>query len=254
MCRGISFNVKFKAKRLPAFSLLEMAFVIMIMGCLLTVALPFFSNQIIVEREKKTRGTLEQLAHSLAVHLLRHGRLPCPSVVTAQDEDFGREDLSACDKAGIIPYKTLGMSPALAKDGSAHYITYAANPMFAEKQRKFDDDEAPKDNFSEKSSSESYCNVKNPVFFKIFDDKKQLINEESSNDAVFILISHGNNGGEIMVSGERRPLSIKDDFKAENANDDGIFVDAPKTKTFDDTLFWKDRYTFASSYAGVKCK
>ncbi len=244
--------------KISGFSLLEMAFVLMIMGCVLVVALPFFSSQLHLEQEKKTTATFESIANHLATHLIQHKRLPCPAAPDAKDEDIGREDLKYCDKAGLIPYKTLGMSPALTRDGFNHAITFVTHPAFSEKPREWREDDSlsvKKDLFTgDTSSPQSYCSVKAKAGFKILDESKNLINEDADNEPIFVLISHGKNGGDFLSSGKRRPLAVKDDFKVENSNDDITFIDAPQTKHCDDRLFWIDRYAFAAIYAGEKCR
>ncbi|MBX9977902.1 MAG: hypothetical protein K2X98_06660 [Alphaproteobacteria bacterium] len=230
-----------------------MAFVIMIMGVILTVSLPFFSNQLTLEREAKTRHTFEQVTHSLATHLLRHKRLPCPASITAIGADFGKEDLSHCGKEGVLPYKTLGMSPSFIKDGFGHYITYVVNSTFAEKERPFQEETTTSDAFSSPMKPQSYCDVQSKVVLKILDEQGYSLNDDPQNSPLFILLSHGKNGGDLLTSGSRRPITVPDPLKTENANDDLIFIDGAKTNTFDDTLFWKDRFSFASIYAGMKC-
>jgi len=260
-----TFLIKYKkakqllSLRLEAFSLLELSIVLLIMGVMISVSLPFFTSQYESEKNKKTDETLKQLAHTLAHHVLLYGRLPCAADPAAKGENMGQEVAQPCNLQGIIPYKTLGISPSLIRDGEGHFITYAVDPTFTQKRPLNDvqnnagggDDNVFAPVMAQAQGS--YCEVASLTGFKIYDEQKQLITEDPLKQPIFVLVSHGKKGGFFLEGGARKPAGDNDFVKIENMNNDGSFVDAPISKDHDDKIFWRDRFSFLSIFGNFHC-
>lgn len=272
-------KILFMPAYVHGFSLLEMAFVLMIMGCISSVAIPFFSKQLQLEKEKQTQHTFEQITYGLAAFFLQNKRMPCPASPASIGHDHGIELQEHCHEPGLVPYKTLGMSPSLAKDGHQHWITYAVSPDFAMYELVFKDERdasplslrsnddmvSPFGQRYQSQWSQSFGNVHLKNYWSMIDsnaisllghDFQPIFHDERLNP-LFILISHGKKGGDFLSNGtlQRRPF-VESQFssraKQQNAANDLIFVEQEKAVAYDDQVFFKNRFIFARSYAGIK--
>lgn len=263
-----------------AFSLLEMAFVLMIMGCMSSITLPFFSKQLQLEKEKQTHHTFEQITYGLAAFFLQHKRMPCPASPDITGHNHGIEAQDNCHQPGIVPYKTLGISPSLAKDGHHHWITYAVSPDFATYELVFNDDSDPLPSslphhdfsspfgqhrqpevplYSTITPLRNYWTMIDPNPISLLDRDLQPLFHDERMGPLFILISHGTKGGDFLSNGtsQRRPFAEgrpHDRAKQHNVANDLTFVEQEKTTSYDDHIFFKNRFIFARAYAGITYK
>jgi type II secretory pathway pseudopilin PulG len=96
-------------KIIPAFSLLELSFVLMIAGILLSFSLPLLLSATNYEKKNLTHYRLQEISKALKAYALAHGNLPFPSKSITTDISFGEANLS-CSQ-GVVPFKTLGLHP-----------------------------------------------------------------------------------------------------------------------------------------------
>jgi type II secretory pathway pseudopilin PulG len=91
------------------FSLLEMAVIILIMG-MITILLFHLIHAGMQQKEKKHASSiLEQTDLALTGYIMANHRLPCP------DTDGNGTENCSDKKVGTVPYKTLGMADARAR-------------------------------------------------------------------------------------------------------------------------------------------
>ena len=117
----------FNSKRLPAFSLLEMAIVLAIIGVVVGISLPVLIGHKSIDKRRTTTQHLESVLEALKVFGAHHHRLPCPATKDSQGKS-----LQSCDAhaIGYVPYKALGISASLTQDGYGHPIHYALDPLY----------------------------------------------------------------------------------------------------------------------------
>lgn len=234
--------LKFK---LQAFSLLEISIVLLIMGVILSFSLPYLTNHLAFERQKQTLQNFEEITHALAHFVLQNGRLPYPALAPTGTAQSGVEDRTMRDfQRGIVPYKTLGLSPSVAKDGYGHWISYMPHPSLSSDIGLSHTPTSP--------DSQSFCSVAMDSTFKILDDQDLQLSGEEGMQPAFVLISHGKKGGDFIASGGYRPLTSQHPCKVENTNNDANFKDS-LSKECDDSLFWKNRFILMSAYAKTPC-
>jgi type II secretory pathway pseudopilin PulG len=117
----------FNSKRLSAFSLLEMAIVLAIMGVMVGVSLPLLIGNKSVDKRRTTAKHLDLVMEALKVFGTHHHRLPCPATQNSEGKA-----LQSCDAhaSGYVPYKALGISASVAHDGYGHPLRYALDPLY----------------------------------------------------------------------------------------------------------------------------
>ena len=114
-------------KTAPGFSLIEMAFVLVIVTLLLGGLLVPFSTQVEQKRIAETQKGMEEIKEALLGFAVANGRLPCPSISSTS----GDAPSPPCPNGfyvGFLPYATLGVNRA---DAWGHLYRYAVSPNFA---------------------------------------------------------------------------------------------------------------------------
>lgn len=110
-----------KFKKMAAFSLLEMAIALSILGLLLVVALPMISNhyagQLAATQKSIVKTSFSKMDNALITFAKQQFRLPCPD-----SDDDGLENCTVSN--GLLPYRTLGFNTPLV-DGYQRKIRYS---------------------------------------------------------------------------------------------------------------------------------
>ena len=88
--------------------------------------------------ETSTQTAMQDVRKSLAAYTHRNYRVPCPGDPEATGAALGTEtDVGANDRctvrAGILPFRALGLNESDAKDEWGHYYTYKISPGFSKK-------------------------------------------------------------------------------------------------------------------------
>ncbi len=228
---------------LPAFSLLEISIVLLIMGVILSFSLPYLSNHLDFEKRKKTDLVFEEVTHALSTFVMETGRLPAPANPHYNPDSAGEEDETIT--TGILPYKTLGLSPSMAKDGHSHWISYTPHPTLSEEGALTKSPHGDED--------DNFCNVDLRQTIQVFGEGEETLTAAGGSQPAFILVSHGKRGGDFMDSGVRRPYIEAVTCKTSNGDGDLVFRDEGLTKSCDDKIFWKNRKIMLSAYARNPC-
>ena len=155
-------------KQASGFSLIEMAFVLVIITLLLGGLLVPFTTQVEQRRITETNKAMEEIKEALLGFALVNGRLPCP----AQSEIIGTEQTFPCaNNAGFLPWGSLGVNK---QDAWGRLYRYVVSPAF----------------------SNAPFTLASPTTLTIQtrDTAGALINLSSVNALPVVIISHGKNG------------------------------------------------------------
>jgi prepilin-type N-terminal cleavage/methylation domain-containing protein len=108
------------------FSLIEMAFVLVIVTLLLGGLLVPFATQVDQRRIAETQKAMEEIKEALLGYSIANGYLPCP--VNAMPPSTGNAPAAPCPSySGFLPYATLGVSKA---DAWGRLYRYSVSPNF----------------------------------------------------------------------------------------------------------------------------
>jgi prepilin-type N-terminal cleavage/methylation domain-containing protein len=113
-------------RRARGFSLIEMAFVLIIVTLLLGGLLVPFATQVEQKRIAETQRAMEEIKEALLGFAVANGRLPCPDTLASND---GLEDSPcAANVEGNLPWATLG---AGSQDAWGNRFYYRVTGGFA---------------------------------------------------------------------------------------------------------------------------
>lgn len=126
-------------KQSPAFTLVEMAIVLVIVGILLAMVMGAGSAVLDNQKRKNVRERLDALDTALANFVAVNKRLPCPADgrVVSGAAGAGVETVVAgnCSPAtqlhGVLPWVTLGLSEQEASDPWNARLSYRVDPALA---------------------------------------------------------------------------------------------------------------------------
>lgn len=149
----------------------------------------------------------------------QEGHLPCPSQPISDDGFALERCQGAHQQIGIVPYKTLGLSAEVAKDGYGYYFTYAVS----EQQTLL-------------NSSDDINTTQNTL--KVLDRMGRIYGSRT-NEPAFVLISHGPKGnGAFTLQSSRNRFPTHSTFEAENARETLIFYADIPLKESNHTIFF----------------
>lgn len=234
------------------FSILELAIVLTVIALIVSSSLAVAASRISAAKVESTIDKTQTLMELTDAYVRNFSRLPCPANPRAKpsDADFGigyDDGAGNCTAANIIisgnaaigavPTSTLGLSPSSSTDGWNRRFTYAVDQRL--------------------SNATNYLGVAaNPAAIPPvaavapMDGSLAVFNAaggaQITNQAVFVLISHGSNGhGSWRAKGgsvrlEADPIPGADEL--ENTDDDSTFVQQLGSPTFDDFVQYRLRW------------
>ncbi|MBY0243100.1 MAG: type II secretion system GspH family protein [Burkholderiaceae bacterium] len=124
-----------RTTRQRAFSLVEMAIVLVIVGLMVGGLLTPLTVQLEQRRVADTRRMLDDAREALVGYAVRHGHLPCPAISAANgEEDRSGQRCTDERRDGFLPWATLGL-PKL--DAWNHLYRYSVTPAFADSGQRF---------------------------------------------------------------------------------------------------------------------
>ena len=254
---------------LKGFTLLELAIVLVIIGIVAGLGLPSLVNLMNRDKVITTGQNQQYVLQALAGYLLTYHHLPCPASPIGSGAERGKAP-SQCDSPeqaqGIIPFRTLGIPEAKAKDGYKNWMTYAIHPLLG---NKLDLKSLLIDESGAEPPENSFCGIKadaleagiskinivdqshNPLLVKVFNSHSLIPHDFIA----VVLISHGSKGeGAYTSVGTRNSIKQEGADKAENSNNDFLFVDRQKSVDFDDTVVWVTRNNLMATYVQKPCR
>ncbi len=240
-----------------AFSLLELSIVILIISILIVGSMTASVSAISNAKYKLTRDRVNEVYKAIGNYLLTNKALPCPAPITglkASDASYGIAGNSGeCTNVsgvyanaggtivyGMIPVQTLGLNTDMAEDGFGTKFTYAVAKAFTDPSLITSDATGfgratPTGIISVKESLNGITTWQN-----------------NTNDAILVIISHGNNqfGGFNNNSSSQNSASSDlaeqynygTSFTGSSVTLAANFVSsAVNSDVFDDILFYKTR-------------
>jgi len=191
------------------FTLLEMTIVLAIIGLVIGMMAPLLGQMLENTRTSSTLTHLDTIEDALVVFVRTNGRLPCPA--QPEDTPLG-EERATCTGAndeGIVPFRTLGLTEDVARDGYKNFITYHVAEDFADSGLASD-------------ITTGFC-LESQTLTVLDEDGNDLA---PGLDVAYVLVSHGENGFGRYNPPANKQLEASggDDDEDENAADDDTFV------------------------------
>jgi prepilin-type N-terminal cleavage/methylation domain-containing protein len=261
-----------------AFTLVEMAVVVVIAGIILSSLLPALLDIRRTAQFTATQTNLQTLLRATAAYTLANGCLPCPTPgdkINASgalgkvrgDNSAGAAACGNCPIAdGIAPFVSLGVDPSVAKDGWGRWITYhidrsLANPTACTETEKLANNAgcSKTDAVSSGLCRAGLAATGNPLTIN-------LPNVTSARAAV-IFISHGVNGAgayRLNANATQPRLDVSPCETAKgnvegcnvksgsNVNDNSFYV-YDRSERVDDIITYMDRNALVSLFGNAAC-
>ena len=214
--------------RQQAFTLVEMAIVLVIVGLLLGGLLGPLSAQLEQRRATDTARALEEARDALAGFAARNGYLPCPAISAANGlEDRAGTRCTNERRFGFLPWATLGLAKL---DAWQHIYLYSVTPAFSDSGQPF------------------RLNTPRDISIASRDPLGALVPASANNDIPAVVLSQGRNGsGAFSDAGVQAADAGAGnlDEKANYSGDGRLFITrdasdnaAASGGAYDDQLVW----------------
>lgn len=246
-------------RQMRAFSLIETALVLSILGIVSAYAIPALLQVRTAARWRETDAKIESAIYALASYAQVEQRLPYPADPAAVEENAGNEQSGRI--TGILPYRTLGIQGTDAKDGFHHWISYSVSQdltadlkHFARQKKTSGGGGARYSPMDINDNGNAICHVPCRSWrLDVHNVQGQSMFELSRhNDFIaFVLVSHGPTGaGSFDDAGQRRSAT------GDKLRNLGMtpFIDRSVTKDYDDRVRWMSRNNLMAMYAKQPCK
>ncbi len=224
-----------KMKHLSAFSLIEVAIVLIILGLVLGLTVPMVTASQKVSQRKITESHQQQIVQAITAYVLQHSKFP-----RAAGQSDGK--MGTCSQGdvclGYVPYRDLGVPESVAKDGFGRWFSYAVHAELTRTGPASD------------ASTEKICFVtKRAIRLKSSQNQEDLA-LSPTDPVVFVLISHGEQGGGALLdSGDSLPALGLEAINSQNSSD---FYDGQSPDN-SHHVFWVTRNNFMAIYAKHPC-
>lgn len=249
-----------------AYSLLELAIVILIISLIATGALSMISIKYEKDKVKITRDKISVIYNALGAYLLKNQALPCPAPINLArtiSVNYGKINgiQGDCQASGVylnevgtqnliygtIPTQDLNLSADFTLDGYGNKFTY----IVAQPLTNTDFSTFPNVGFG-RSDATGHITITQKI---------SSISQEITQDASFLIISYGQNGSGAFIensptansassdSDEQSNYASSYDNGANSATFDKNFILASSdSDIFDDILFYKTRDQMAIDF------
>jgi prepilin-type N-terminal cleavage/methylation domain-containing protein len=224
--------------KIPGFSLLEMAIVLIIMGVIGSMTLPALKIMLDNQRAKTTAQRQELILYALASYANQYKILPYAADPT---NPTGTEDKSTQRRRGIVPYAALGLPETIARDGYHNWFTYVVDDYFA--------------TMPEMSIPGS---VSHPLVNKLcqtYIHQNALYIKGLAENIAIALISHGPEGRGAYPNTLANPPRGKDE--EQNATSDQEIIDRPMSldplDPFSHKVVWVTSRNLIAIYGHAPC-
>jgi type II secretory pathway pseudopilin PulG len=199
-------------RRIGGYILLETAIAVLILGIIGSLMFPLLSTMLEYERNKRTADHQEQIIRALTGYVMIHRRLPPP------DRPGSINQSRSCrgnQCVGIVPYRALGLPEKTAKDGNHRWFTYAVHEMMTNGG-----------DVVHRYSPHNQTSVISGAHYISLKDLTtgNLIQEDTSNPIMFLLIHHGPSGGGAFHENGEEKIPTDNIHEAINAANDLNFV------------------------------
>jgi prepilin-type N-terminal cleavage/methylation domain-containing protein len=276
---SIPFACACKNRR--AFTLVEMSLVLIVIGLVILTVFPALRAVREGSQRTATQSNMNSVHRALAAFVQAQGCLPCPAPPSASPAGWGRVRGDAAGPAcgtcplaeGLVPYVSLGLSQATARDGWGRWLTFRIDPDLAIHFGVVPptlpctaSDPAPCTlGASQKGLCSAGLKGTNTVLIR-------LPQTTVTQPAAFIILSHGPNGyGSYRTSanapastnmhpsygGPSATCSTTGGYERCNSDGDAVFVAGElaeiSTNPFDDILLYAGRNALVSLLGNGAC-
>ncbi len=221
----------FKRWQLEAFSLIEIAIALVIIGIVAWTGQKALQTLVKIKEQQTTNARFHDVQEALRAYFARNNRLPCP----AQPNSNGAastHDAGCVVNPGLIPYADLGLSRNHQVDGCARLILYGVAPGLAA----------------------SGALTPGPILCELDSESGIVIHKNLSSPAnqkfpiAYVLISFGRKGGSPFDRACEPTLE-----EMENDSSDLTFIEAAGSD-FRHQLVWKAADILAIEVYGKACR
>ena len=221
-----------KYRRLSGFSLIEIAIVLIILGIILGLTVPLVTASQKISQQKTTLSHQQQITSSLAAYVLTHNKLPSAAALSdGQATPSNQSGVSL----GYVPFVTLGLPEAVARDGFGRWFTYVVDGSLTRTDNRMNED---------------FCGVQRPLIHIKSPQTSQDLAFINGDPVAFVLISHGIEGnGALTDSGTRLAAQGLETINSDSSPD---FYDG-QVPGLSHKLFWVTRNNFMATYAKSPC-
>jgi prepilin-type N-terminal cleavage/methylation domain-containing protein len=207
------------------FSLIELCISLSILGIMIGVGSGLLRTYHRVHCHKVTEEHQNHILKAVVWFVLQEKRMPCPSSL----ESRGQESLGQW--SGLVPFKTLGLSQKVAKDGFGHWMRFIVEPSLTDIQMRKPRPLALCKFFLDASNS-----------LTLFEKGEPIVDSGNMNGIACIVISHGPKG--IGSPGHSRSAlghAVLSKGKMMNMQEGSDYCYSP---ALDDTGIWDDYVSF----------
>lgn len=175
------------------FTLAETAMVLAILAVVIGTLVPSFLSIRVSEQARTTSQNLQTVMRSIAAFVQSSGCLPCPTPASAAFSNghgyVAGGNGTACgtcsNPTGLLPFRSLGLPEALAKDAYGHWLTYAVDTRLASYVASAPNTQLPV------SGTNGLCSVTMATAAPL---DIQLSNGSHQSNIAAMVLSHGANG------------------------------------------------------------
>ncbi|WP_021826842.1 pilus assembly FimT family protein [Holospora obtusa] len=216
------------------FLLIELCIVLSVIGILIGTCGALLKGYYRRQECMCTRSHQEQILSAVMWFVLREKRLPCPASIESQGVEQNN-----CRKhwKGLVPFRTLGLSERIAKDGLNRWMSFVVEPSLTEYRSK------------NSISSVELCHFlfSSPSTLSLLEKDVSIMNHAKEDGIIVILISHGR-----FFSEKGLQMSACSHMNRQESN---TYCYAPSTTDFG---VWNDQVAFLTKThllkeMGVKC-
>jgi len=254
-------------KNNSAFSLVELAVVIAIIGAIIAGGLMTAVGKREIERVRKTNALMREIMKAIDDYADYHGHLPCPAdpALRFGDNGFGLQStanteaqqesdtVTTCDTtpAGIfaaagnviiggLPVYTLNLPPEYAIDAWNKRFTYAVDQDLTYYGRIYVDPTAGRGYGDRGDESDGIpAQISGNIIVHNASGADLTAGGEG---AAVIIVSHGPNGLGAWGGRGVSTVGIAAGLEAENTNNDNVFIQSVLSATFDDIVVYAPKW------------
>lgn len=223
------------ARKVPAFSLIEMAIVLIIIGLISGMALPALKTTLEWQKNATTAQNQEKIIYALASYAVQNKILPCAADPTGHS---GKQEKNR--RRGIVPYSDLNLPESLAKDGYQRWFTYVVDDYYNARPLKVI-------GFSSHQPITRLCEKA--------DHLNSLSIKSVQKSIAFALISHGPQGRGAYPNPSAIPPQGQDE--TQNATSDTEIIDRPLSQDpsnpFSHKVLWATAQNLLALYGHAPC-
>ncbi len=254
-----------------AFSLIEVALVLAIIGIMAGVSLPMLGILLKKQTFSLTQANMEATSSALILYAQENGRLPCPAATQYIEDGRNAQPIGAeigsglkgdeppkeCKQfTGLVPYRTIGIAPDKTFDGWNRPLSYTVTPVFTGSKKLVS--LLPEEGEADEEKADLCAIELGEEDEKIEVLDAQNLSLSPNSPVAFLLVSHGQNGdGSFLSEGSGQRQPVLSPLERSNADRDLQFIyrsyRQDPVSGYDDILLWRTLPQIATAFGGKLC-